>query len=177
MDIRDALPVHAAASDATPANEARSLRIGGLVERPHTLSAADLDLLPRQRLVERFVCEEGWAVPSLDWEGIPLRAIVAACKPLPEASYAQVRAGSYWVSLAFDDLDKALLCDRLNGEPLAREHGAPWRLVVSGGACFTSVKWVSALDITAEPGMATAERIARDRIATESPESPKAPDE
>lgn len=169
MEIRDTLPVHAL-TDTEPraADEVGSLRIGGLVARPGTLSAADLAALPRRRLVERFVCEEGWAVEGLAWEGIPLREIIAARGPLPEASYAHVRAGAYWVSLPFGDLDKALLCDRLNDEPLSREHGAPWRLVISGGACFTSVKWVSALDIAAEPGEATAERIARDRLASGS---------
>lgn len=167
MDIRDTLPVHAPTdSELQLSGEAGSLRIGGLVERQQALSAADLVALPRQRLVERFVCKEGWAVEGLAWEGIPLREIVATCKPLPEARHAHVRAGPYWVSLPFDDLDKALLCDRLNGEPLSREHGAPWRLVVSGGACFTSVKWVSALDIAADPGEATAERVARNRLAT-----------
>jgi DMSO/TMAO reductase YedYZ molybdopterin-dependent catalytic subunit len=171
MDIRDTLPEHAPADDeAQQADQLGSLRIGGLVERQQTLQTADLVATPRGRLVERFVCEEGWAVDGLAWEGIPLREIVAACKPLPEARYAQVRAGPYWVSIPFADLDKALLCDRLNGEPLSREHGAPWRLVLSGGACFTSVKWVSALDIAAEPGAATAERIARERLVPNAAE-------
>lgn len=169
MEIRDTLPVHALTDTETPAADAvGSLRIGGLVEQLRTLSAADLGALPRRRLVERFVCEEGWSVEGLAWEGIPLRDVVAACGPLPAARYTQVRAGTYWASLSFDDLDSALLCDRLNGEPLSREHGAPWRLVISGGACFTSVKWVSALDIAAEPGEATAERIARGRLASGS---------
>jgi DMSO/TMAO reductase YedYZ molybdopterin-dependent catalytic subunit len=75
-----------------------------------------------------------------------------------------VRAGNYWTALPLDQIDDALLCDRLNGEPLSRAHGAPWRLVVSGGACFTSVKWVSALELVAEPGEATAEAIARGRL-------------
>ncbi len=77
-------------------------------------------------------------------------------------------AGAYWVALPLDAAAGALLCDRLNDEPLAREHGAPWRLVVSGGACFTSVKWVGALELAAEPGEATAERIARGRLTTTS---------
>ena len=169
MDIRDTLPLHTPADDEMRQTDRMgSLHIAGLVERPRTFQDADLATAPRRRLVERFVCEEGWAVEGLAWEGIPLREIVAICKPLPEARFAQVRAGPYWVSIPFEDLDRALLCDRLNGEPLSREHGAPWRLVVSGGACFTSVKWVSALDITAEPGEATAERIARERLAPSS---------
>lgn len=163
MDIRKALPVH-------PVEEPRSddmtgsIEIGGLVARPRALSAAELAELPRARRAERFVCEEGWAVEGLIWEGIPLREALARCAPLPEARYARVRAGAYWLALPLDELDRALLCDRLNDAPLTREHGAPWRLVLSGGACFTSVKWVSGVELAAEPGEPTAERIARSRL-------------
>lgn len=168
MDIRDALPVHPPASDQLrESDETGALRLGGLAERPHMLSAAELGALPRERLTERFACEEGWSVDGLAWEGIPLREIVARGKPLPEARYLRVYAGNYWIALPLADLDDALLCDRLNDAPLSREHGAPWRLVVSGGACFTSVKWVSALELAAEPGEATAERIARGRITAQ----------
>ena len=167
MNTRDELPVHAlpadvSATDAEPGN----LRVGGLVWRSRILSAAELSALPRRRLAEPFVCEEGWAVNDLTWEGISLGDALALCQPLPQARYARVSAGSYWVALPLSELDRALLCDRLNGEPLAREHGAPWRLVFSGAACFTSVKWVSAIELAAAPGDATAERIARGRLTT-----------
>ncbi len=166
MNIRDDLPVHPLPVDAPECGaEVGSLRVGGLVWRSCILSAVELDALPHRRLAEPFACEEGWVVNDLVWEGIPLREALALCQPLPEARCVRVSAGSYWVALPLDELDHALLCDRLNGEPLTRAHGAPWRLVLSGGACFTSVKWVNALELAAEPGDATAERIARGRIA------------
>lgn len=105
---------------------------------------------------------------GLAWEGVLLREIVARGGPLPEARYLRVYAGDYWLALPLADLDSALLCDRLNDAPLTPEHGAPWRLVVSGGACFTSVKWVSQLELAAEAGAATAERIARRRISPQA---------
>ena len=104
---------------------------------------------------------------GLAWEGVPLREIIARGGPLAEARYLRVYAGEYWLTLPLADLDDALLCDRLNEEPLTPEHGAPWRLVLSGGACFTSVKWVDHLELAAERGEATAERIARGRIPTQ----------
>lgn len=81
-------------------------------------------------------------------------------------AYVRVYANNYWIALPLAQVNQALLCNRLNGAPLTQEHGAPWRLVISGGACFTSVKWVSMLELAAEPGDDTAERIARSRIAT-----------
>ena len=165
MARRDTLPVHPLPDgQRLPNGEPGAVRLSGLCARPGMLSAAELETLPRQRLAEPFACEEGWSVDGLAWEGVPLREIVARSEPLPEARYLRVYAGDYWIALPLADLDGALLCDRLNGAPLTPEHGAPWRLVVSSGACFTSVKWVSRLELAAEPGDATAERIARRRI-------------
>ena len=44
------------------------------------------------------------------------------------------------------------MCNELNGEPLTIEYGAPWRLVVSGGARFTNVKWLDHLELVSEAG-------------------------
>ncbi|HEU4785475.1 MAG TPA: molybdopterin-dependent oxidoreductase [Ktedonobacterales bacterium] len=167
MERRDALPVHLRPNDQQHSSGGGdALRLSGLIAQPGTLSAADLSALPRVRLAEPFVCEEGWSVDGLVWEGIPLRELVARCVPLPEARYLRVYAGDYWLALSLTELEGALLCDRLNDAPLTAEHGAPWRLVLSGGACFTSVKWVDRLELAAEPGDATAERVARRRIAS-----------
>jgi DMSO/TMAO reductase YedYZ molybdopterin-dependent catalytic subunit len=52
----------------------------------------------------------------------------------------------------------------MNGRPLPAAQRAPWRLLIPGGACFTSVKWVDRLEITAAPGKSPGERIARSRL-------------
>lgn len=165
MDKRDALPVHPQPNGQQQlSGDSGTLRVSGLIAQPGMLSAADLSTFPRIQLAEPFVCEEGWSVDGLVWEGIPLREILASLGPLPEARFLRVYAGDYWLALSLTELEGALLCDRLNDAPVALEHGAPWRLVLPGGACFTSVKWVDHLELTAEPGEATAERIARGRI-------------
>ncbi len=166
MDRYDALPVHPQVNNQQqPDGERGALRLSGLIARPGTLSAEELSALPRGRLDEPFVCEEGWSVDGLVWEGILLREIVARRGPLPEARFLRVYAGDYWLALSLTDLEGALLCDCLNDAPLTAEHGAPWRLVLPGGACFTSVKWVDHLELVTEPGDGTAEQIARRRIA------------
>ena len=167
MNIRETLPVHTPMSqEAQSGDRAGGLDVCGLVARPRVLSAAELSALPRERLTEPFVCEEGWAIERLTWEGIPLRDALACCTPLAVARFVRVSAGDYWLAIPMDELEGALLCDRLNGAPLSPEHGAPWRLVLAGGACFTSIKWVSRLELAAEAGAQTAEQIARGRIAT-----------
>lgn len=169
MSIRKALPVHPLDTNEPELEDAAGgLVVCGLVEQPRTLTAAELAALPRTRRAERFECEEGWAVERLTWEGIALREALALCAPLPEARYARIYAGDYWLALSLGELDHALLCDRLNDAPLDRAHGAPWRLVLSGGACFTSVKWVSKVELAIDAGAETAERIARGRLAAPS---------
>ncbi|HEX8732092.1 MAG TPA: molybdopterin-dependent oxidoreductase [Ktedonobacterales bacterium] len=160
---RDDLPAHPLPTEQLDLATG-DLRIAGLAWRGDALTRAELAKLPRARFDGDFACEEGWRVEGLVWEGVALREVVALCVPLPAARWVRIGAGPYSYEMSLDHLDRALLCDTLNGAPLTPEHGAPWRLVIADGACFTSVKWVSALSFTAEPGEATAERIARARI-------------
>lgn len=166
MNIRETLPVRPSDDQQLrPDDEMGDLDMCGLVDQPRVITAAELVALPRTRRTERFVCEEGSAVERLTWDGIPLRDALPIRAPLPEARFARVYAGRYWHALPLDELDHTLLYDRLNDAPLACEHGPPWRLVLSGGACFTSVKWVSKIELAVAAGPQTAERIVCGRIA------------
>jgi DMSO/TMAO reductase YedYZ molybdopterin-dependent catalytic subunit len=113
---------------------------------------------------EPFVCEEGWSVAGLCWGGVRLAELLALAQPLPAARYVRAGAGSYVVPVRLPDAAGARVCDELNGTPLSIEHGAPWRLVLPGGACYTSVKWLDRLKLTAEAGEHAAQRIARARL-------------
>ncbi len=157
--MRWTLPIHAV-PDAVPG----ALRVDGLVEQPAELSLETLAVLPHMSLEEPFTCEEGWSVPGLRWGGVRLVDVLALARPLPAARFVRVCAGSYNLPLALTEAESALLCDELNGEPLSVEHGAPWRLVVPGGKCYSSVKCVDRLELVADPGDNTAESIARGRL-------------
>jgi DMSO/TMAO reductase YedYZ molybdopterin-dependent catalytic subunit len=164
VETRDRLPSHPVPATAHAQAARPTLCVDGLVTQPRVLTPADLGPLPHLALAEAFVCEEGWSVPGLEWRGLRLADVVALAQPLPSARYVRVRSGDYAVPIALAEVESALLCDSLNGEPLAVEHGAPWRLVLAGGSCFTSVKWVTHLELTAEPGANTGEQIARARL-------------
>ncbi len=159
------LPIHAVPAAAVRRAErpTATLRIEGLVARPRALTAAALADLPRADLIEDFTCEEGWSAPEQHWRGIRLTDLLALADPSPTARYVRVCAGGYAVPLPRDVAAAALLCDELNGQPLTAESGAPWRLVVPGGACYSSVKWVSRIELAAEAGDPSGERIARAR--------------
>ena len=165
MEIRSGLPVHPVPEAARqPAKTAR-LVVDGLVDEASTFSQADLAGLACVDLTEPFTCEEGWQVPDLSWRGVRLLDILAPCKPRPEARWVRVSAGPYAVPLSLDQADQAVLANELNAQPLDVEHGGPWRLVIPGGQCFTSVKWVEHLELCSEPGEASGEAIARARLS------------
>jgi DMSO/TMAO reductase YedYZ molybdopterin-dependent catalytic subunit len=163
VDLREQLPIFAPSADDVARASQGLIRVDGLVARPLALTRADLDRLEREVLDEPFVCEEGWSVPGLRWRGIRLSQVLALAQPLPAARYVRAGSGAWVVPLALSDADGGLVCDELNGEPLTLEHGAPWRLVVSGAACYTNVKWLDHLELVAEAGEDNARRIAQER--------------
>ena len=160
-DRRIGLPVH-----PVPAKTRMPtvLRLQGLISRQQVLRKADFAALPHVEISADFSCEEGWTVPGLRWQGVALQTLIILAQPLPEANYLRVGAGAYEVTLALDSLDGALLCDALDCQRLSPEHGAPWRLLVPGDRCFTSVKWVDRLEVASGPGEPLGERVARNRL-------------
>lgn len=171
-DVRDNLPVHAARASSRGLAES-TLRIDGLVRHAVNVRAADLKGLPRIAHAEAFTCEEGWTVPEVRWRGVRLADVVGLAGPLPSSRYVRVHAGGYVVPVSLDDARAALLCDEMNGRRLSAAHGAPWRLLVPDGACFTSVKWVDRLEVTQAPGESKGERIARARLQSRVPGQPE----
>lgn len=156
FEVRPGLPAHPVPPPVRAAVDHERLEVSGLVARAASLSRADLAPLGRTTLQQPFACDEGWVVPSLRWSGVSLAAVLALAEPLAAARGVRVRAGTYVMPLSLAEVSEALLADELDGEPLALEHGAPWRLVVPGGACYTSVKWVDRLEVVAQPSLFAA---------------------
>jgi DMSO/TMAO reductase YedYZ molybdopterin-dependent catalytic subunit len=166
MDIRERLPVHPVPG-LVRTRRGQDLRLDGLVRVPCTLSTADLASLPSVEFAVPFECEEGWKVDLLRWRGVRLLDVLALGQPRADAAWVRVSAGEYTQPAALIDAEGALLATELNGQPLSQEHGGPWRLVLRGASCFSSVKWVDHLELTAEPGEATGQAIALSRLARE----------
>ncbi|MBI4499288.1 MAG: molybdopterin-dependent oxidoreductase [Chloroflexi bacterium] len=161
-DIRKALPVHPSpAAEAVP----RQVRVDGLVAHPLELSPADLAALPQRALTDDFTCVEGWVVPALGWQGVPLAAVLDLAQAGPEAQWVQASAGDFSVPLPLEDARRALLALRLDGRDLPVEHGGPVRLVVPGRECFTSIKWLDHLELRLSPASNTGQAIALGRLA------------
>ncbi len=125
-----------------------TLQVGGMVSRPASLSAADLQRLPRTHLRVRHHCVEGWSAVAA-WDGVRISEIARLVGADPKARYVEFRSfeENYYSSW---DLESALhpqtiLAYGMNGAPLPREYGAPLRLYSAVKLGYKMVKYLSAL--------------------------------
>jgi DMSO/TMAO reductase YedYZ molybdopterin-dependent catalytic subunit len=134
------------------------LEIGGLVERPVSLTYAQLRALPRAEQVTDFHCVTGWSVKNVHWAGVRFRDLLAAASPQQSAAVLTfVSAEKPYVdtlTLPQAELADAMLAYEMDGKPLAREHGAPARVVIPEMYGYKGVKWVERIELVAgaEPG-------------------------
>ena len=123
-----------------------ALRVRGLVARELTLSAAELQRLPRISTRVRHHCVEGWSAVA-SWDGVRLSEIARLAGAAPRARYVEFRSvePGYYSSW---DVESALhpqtiLAYGMNGEPLATEYGAPLRLYSAVKLGYKMVKFLS----------------------------------
>jgi DMSO/TMAO reductase YedYZ molybdopterin-dependent catalytic subunit len=151
------------------------LSIGGKVNRPFTLSLAEIQARPRQTLAVTMECagngrarlsprplSQPWlveAVGTAEWTGTPLAGVLAEAG-LDDAAIEVVFTGAdrgvqggnehdYARSLSVADSmrSEVLLAYEMNGRPLEPQHGFPLRLVVPGWYGMTSVKWLTSIEV------------------------------
>ena len=113
-----------------------ALRVDGDVEQPLQLDAGELAQLSRRTQTSDLHCVTTWSALGLVWSGVRFRdvydeLVVPRARPRGGCAHV-VLAGrdGYRTSLPLEDAlaPDVLLADRLTGEPLALEHGAPLRL-------------------------------------------------
>ncbi len=139
-------PAYRIGDDYPAAPQGWALAVGGLVKRPVTLSLEALTRLPRTRTRVRHHCVEGWSAVA-SWDGVRLSEVARLVEPDPRARFVEFRSfepGYYscW------DLESALhpqtiLAYGMNGQPLAREYGAPLRLYSAVKLGYKMVKYVA----------------------------------
>ena len=72
------------------------LPIGGMVNRPMSLSLEDLKRLPRRTQITSHICEQGWSAIA-QWTGAPLLNVLEAAGGVtPEARYVLIDAYGGW---------------------------------------------------------------------------------
>ena len=134
------------------------LQVGGLVNQEISLTHRELLALPRVSQVSDFHCVTGWTVKNVRWTGVRITDIFAKVQPTPQANGLQFVSAEK-PSLDYLTMEQALLHDvmlayEMDGKPLAREHGAPVRLVIPEMYGYKNVKWLNQINLVpeAEPG-------------------------
>ena len=59
------------------------LVVDGLVDKPLSLTVADLEAMPPTKLVRDFQCVTGWRVPGVHWTGVQLGSLVGPAQGWP----------------------------------------------------------------------------------------------
>jgi DMSO/TMAO reductase YedYZ molybdopterin-dependent catalytic subunit len=159
--------------------EAWRLAVDGEVERPLSLSLAELRARPATEIAATMECAgngRAWLTPHVDsqpwlleavgtgsWRGVRLRNVLEAAgirDGALEVLFTGLDRGreddveqSYQRSLPLDEAlrDDVILAYELNGAPLPPQHGFPLRLLVPGWYGMTSVKWLDRITVLAEP--------------------------
>jgi DMSO/TMAO reductase YedYZ molybdopterin-dependent catalytic subunit len=147
-------------SGSMPTFEAATwrLEVGGLVGRKLSLSYDDLRSLPRASQVSDFHCVTGWSVKNVKWTGVRLGDVFAQAKPKPGAHGLQFVSAEVpyvdYLTLDQGRIPDVMLAYEMDGKPLAREHGAPLRLVIPEMYGYKNVKWLREVNLVpaAEPG-------------------------
>lgn len=135
------------------------LVVGGLVERPLSLSLADLKALPARTQITRHDCVEGWSAIGkwtgavladvLDRAGVKSNARFVAFHCADELEATFDNTGRYYESIDLFDAyhPQTILAYEMNGETLPIAHGAPLRLRVERQLGYKHAKYIMRIEL------------------------------
>ncbi len=154
--------------------KAWQLQIRGAVEKPLSLSLADLERMPQATVEAVLQCAGNgralfnprvagvqWrygAMGNAEWTGPRVRDVLALARPRTEAAHLQLQGADRPVMSTTPlfirgiPLEKALHADtiialRMNGRPLSQNHGGPARLVVPGWVADDWMRWLTDVEV------------------------------
>lgn len=155
------------------------LRIGGSVAEAVEFDLDQLRSLPSRTMPVTLECAGNgrarlhprpvsmpWrqeAIGTAEWTGTPVFPLLEAAGLRSEAlevvfwgADRGIQGGEehdYARSLSMEEVKRSevIVAYQMNGEPLPMQHGYPLRLIVPGWYGFTSVKWLTAIEVVDEP--------------------------
>jgi len=153
------------------------LTIGGEVEKPLTLTFADLQKIPVHSIVNTMECAgngrsfQSPKVPGVQWgkgavgnakfAGPSLKSVLEKAGVKDTGKHVMFRGldqvpGKVPPFIRSIPIEKAmdadtLIATRMNGAPLTQHHGFPARIMTPGWAGAASCKWVTEIQVLAKP--------------------------
>jgi len=130
--------------------EGWEVRVGGLVERPVTLTYEEILALPKSIADARLTSVTRWSVRGR-WGGVRISDLIALVTPQPEAVHVQFTSyrGVYTTCIPLDvaSQERTLLAYEYDGEPLDADYGGPVRALCPYLWGYKSAKSVVAVTL------------------------------
>jgi DMSO/TMAO reductase YedYZ molybdopterin-dependent catalytic subunit len=138
-----------------------TFEIGGLVDRPVSLTLDELRRLQPEHQITQHKCIQGWSYTAA-WQGVPLGLLLDRCRPNRTARYILFRTfdekweepghGEYYsvIDLDLARAPQTLIAYDMNGQPLPTAFGAPLRLRLESQLGYKMVKWIRSMELVAD---------------------------
>jgi DMSO/TMAO reductase YedYZ molybdopterin-dependent catalytic subunit len=127
------------------------LSVGGMVDRPASLSIDQLKSYPSRSQITELACEEGWSYIA-EWNGVPLSYILNFVGAHPAAKYVVYYSiePNWWESIDMADAmhPQTFVTYGMNGVDLPVGNGGPLRIRLARQLGYKSVKFITRLTIT-----------------------------
>jgi len=117
--------------------------------------------LPSETQCQDFHCVTGWSKLDCVFEGVPFPVIADRAGVSEDAMHVLFSAlDDYTTDLPLEDCtrDEVLFAWSFDGEPLARDHGGPLRVVTPHKYAYKGAKWVTGVEFLTEPVLGYWER-------------------
>ena len=141
------------------------LKVEGLVEKPLSLSLAQLRKMPARTQITRHDCVEGWSCIG-KWKGVTLQAVLDEARVKPDAKYIVFHCADepekgmdgkpvvFYGSIDLADAahPQTILAYDMNDKTLSVAHGAPLRLRLERALGYKMSKYIMRIEVVADYG-------------------------
>jgi len=130
-----------------------TLTIDGRVGQPVVLDWAQFNALPQVEDVSDFHCVTSWSKYDCRWGGVAFTTLYELARPKPDARFVYFTSyDGYSTNVPLERCleDDVLVATRFEGQPLAREHGGPARVIIPRLYAWKGAKFVRGVTFLAE---------------------------
>jgi DMSO/TMAO reductase YedYZ molybdopterin-dependent catalytic subunit len=130
------------------------LTVDGLVEKPLSLSYADLVALPQESWLMDLDCVEGWSFTA-KWTGPQLNTIFNNAGVKPDSKIVifhtkDVSEGYTSLDLSYVRDNNILIALRLNDVTMPVERGFPFQVVAKSKYGYKWAKWIDRIELSSD---------------------------
>ena len=128
-----------------------TLSVTGAVERPITLTLADIIARPVTAVTTDIHCVTKWSKFDTPWKGASIATLLHEAGLKPEATHLMFHCeAGYTTNVPISDVlepNIALLAYEFEGAPLEPDHGFPLRSLVPHLYLWKSAKWIRGIEV------------------------------